>query len=252
VRRLAESALWRYSIWLVNRFDHVVFSTETQSKAFTEHGLRVPVTIISNGLDTTRYRPSDGIRKDLDAKYLLPSGKRILFVSRLARDKDIEVLIRAMSRVRADAEASLLLVGRGDDRPRLESLTEELGLQHWVRFLGFVPEEDLPELYRQSDVFAIASRCEVQSIPTLQAAATGLPIVAAHAGALPELVHDGSNGFLAPPNDPEAMGEALLKVLRDPDRAHHMGEASLTIGTKHADSATFDAYEEFYHRIASS
>ena len=123
------------------------------------------------------------------------------------RGTEIDVLIRAMLHVCAEREAHLLLLGRGDDRTRLEELTEKSGLQHCVHFLGFVPEEDMPALYRAVDLFAIASICEVQSLPTLQAVATGLPVVAADAVALPELVHDGVNGFSGAIERPRSHGK---------------------------------------------
>jgi glycosyltransferase involved in cell wall biosynthesis len=249
-RRSIHALGWKYSVNMVNQFDHVIFSSLTQRDAFAEHGLSVPNTIVSNGLDTTRYHPLGASEEDVAARYALPAGPRILVVGRLAKDKQIDVLIEAMSLVAAQREAHLLIVGRGDDRDRLEELARECQVEHCVRLMGFVPEEDLPALYRASDIYAIASACEVQSIPTLQAAATGLPIVAADAAALPELVRDGINGFLVPTGDHEAMGSALLRIASEPDLAAQMGRASLTIGQAHSETHTFDAYEGLYRRIA--
>jgi glycosyltransferase involved in cell wall biosynthesis len=157
-----------------------------------------------------------------------------------------------MPRVWAEQQGHLLLVGRGDDRERLGELTEDLELQHCVHFLGFVPEEDLPALYRVVDLFAIASTCEVQSLPTLQALVTGVPVVAADALALPELVHDGQNGYLVPPGDPDAMAEAMLRLLRDPALAAQMGREGLAIGLAHAEEQTFEAYEQLYQQLPSA
>ena len=248
-QEVVESMVWAYSTWLFNQLDHVVFATSAHLEHFLQEGLRVPTTIISNGVDTTRYRPLDNQAEDVEARYGLPSGPRILFVGRLAKDKEIDILIQAMPHVCAEREAHLLLVGRGDERARLEELTEESGLQHCVHFFGFVPEEDMPALYRAVDLFAIASICEVQSLPTLQAAATGLPVVAADAVALPELVHDGINGFLVPPREPGAMAEAMLSILSDPGLAARMGQASLSIARPHAETHTFDLYENLYRQM---
>jgi glycosyltransferase involved in cell wall biosynthesis len=250
--RVIESLFWSYSTWLFNQFERVVFATAAHEQSYLQKGLDVPTTIISNGLDLSRYRPSSQSVEEVEARHRLPAGKRILFVSRLAKDKEIDVLIRLMPRVRAMYDAHLLLVGRGDDRERLEQLTEELELQACVHFLGFVPEEDLPALYRASDLFAIASTCEVQSLPTLQATATGLPVVAANAMALPELVHDAVNGYLVPPDDPEAMAAAILKILADPNRAEQMGQASLEIAQHHSELRTFDHYEDLYQQMINS
>jgi 1,2-diacylglycerol 3-alpha-glucosyltransferase len=247
-----ESMGWVYSRWLFNQFDRVVFATQAHREVFLQEGLRVPTTIISNGVDTTRYRPPDGQVEGVKEHYGLPPGPYLLFVGRLMRDKEIDILIRAMSPVCAVQQAHLLLVGRGDDRHRLAGLTEELGLQRRVHFLGFVPEEDLPALYRVADLFVIASTCEVQSLPTLQAVATGLPVVAADALALPELVYDGVNGFLVPPKDPEAMAEAILKILGDVALAKKMGQASLSMAHSHAETHTFDLYENLYQQLLTS
>ena len=243
--QIVENVVRSYSTWLFNHFDRVVFSTAAHRQFFAGDGLLVPTTVISNGVDVGRYAPGDGYGA-VEQKYHLRAGSRILFVSRLAKDKEIHVLIEAMQHLGSDLGAELLLVGRGDDEPRLRELTDELGLGDHVRFLGFVPEADLPVLYQASDLFAIASICEVQSLPTLQAAATGLPVVAADAVALPELVHDGVNGFLVPPADPEGFARAMEKILRDRALARQMGAASLGIAQEHAEERTFDRYESLW------
>jgi glycosyltransferase involved in cell wall biosynthesis len=245
----SEWIVWGYTIWHFNQYDQVVFATQAHRASYAEQGLNVPSAIISNGLDTTRYRPGDASTDGLAVRYRLPPRPRILFVSRLAKDKEIDVLLEAMTHVCASQPAHLLLVGRGDDQERLEERVASLGMEGQVHFLGFVPEADLPDLYRISDLFAIASIYEVQSLPTLQAVATGLPVVAADAMALPELVHHGINGFLVPPADPQAMAEAILTLVRDPGRAAQMGQAGLPIAAGHAESRTFDQYEALYERL---
>ncbi len=245
---VVQHLTWTYSIWLFDHFDRVAFATRAHEKYFVERGLRAPTAIISNGLDLQRYHPPVGSEneEDIAGRYNLPAHPRILFVSRLARDKEIDVLFQALHRICGQLECHLLLIGRGDDRPRLEGLVEELGLQQRVSFLGFVPEQDVPALYRQCDLFAIASCCEVQSIPTMQAVATGLPVVAVDALALPELVHDGENGFLVSPRDAEAMAQAMLRILRDPALAARMGQAGLAVARPHDEQTTFDLYEQLY------
>jgi glycosyltransferase involved in cell wall biosynthesis len=244
-----ESIVWAYSIWVLNRCDHVVFATPTHRRFFLEQGLTVPTTIISNGVDTGRYSPLNGHDDGIEERYGLPMGRRALFVGRLAKDKKIDVLIRAMACISPEVNAHLLLVGRGDDRPYLEELSQELGLQERVHFLGFVPEDDMPGLFRAVDLFAISSTYEVQSLPTLQAMATGLPVVAANALALPELVNDGVSGHLVPPDDDQAMGWAMQRVLADVDLSERMGQMGLAVSQTHAEARTFDAYETLYRNM---
>ncbi len=246
---LIENLTWEYSIRMINRFDHVTFPTESQQEAFIEEGLKSDSTVISNGVDTNRYHPGPDGRRDMEEKYLLPDGPRILFVGRLAKDKKIDVLIRAMPRIWREGNAHLLIVGRGDDRPNLESLVSQLGLEACVHFLGFVPEEDLPALYRRVDLFTIVSDSEVQSIPTLQAVASGLPVVAADAGALPELAQNERNGFLVPPDDVDNLEAALLNIIRNPQTAEDFSKASLTISERHKNECTFRSYEKLYQEL---
>ena len=241
---MVESAGWAYSVWLLNRCDRVVFATEAHRQLFLNQGLKVPTSLISNGIDTKRYHHNGQRDLELESRYHLPQGRRLLFVSRLARDKLIDVLIEAMPHVlERYPDAHLLLVGKGPDRERLEELVAEHTLQEAVHFVGFVPEEDLPTLYRAVDVFVMASTCEVQSLPTLQALATGIPVVAADAVALPEIVHDGVDGYLVPPHDVPAFADAVCRILSNPDLARQMGRAGCDIAQQHADERTIDLYE---------
>ena len=249
LERLIQDAIWKYTINSFNQFDHVIFSTLSQQREYLEHDLSVPTTVISNGVDTRRYFPLNGLVEDFEARYRLPSRPRILFVGRLMKDKKIDLLIQAMSHVCAELEAHLLVVGRGDEQSRLEKLARDLHLEAHVHLLGFIPEQDLPGLYRASDIFAIASVCEVQSIPALQAAVTGLPMVGVEAAALPEVIQDEINGMLVPPDDPQAIAEAILRILCDRQLAYRMGQASLSIGEAHSELETFRKFENLYQEL---
>jgi glycosyltransferase involved in cell wall biosynthesis len=249
---VVESLVWSIATWFYNRHDHVVFATQAHRESFFEAGLHAPTTIISNGVDIGRYRPQPGHAgegREIAERYHLPEGKRILFVGRLAKDKEIDILIKAMATVRQACDAHLLIVGRGDYREHLEHKIEELDLGGCCHLLGFVPEADMPALYRAVDLFAIAATTEVQSLPTLEACATGLPVVAANALALPELVHDGINGYLAQPGRAKQFGQACARILCDPALAREMGVASLRIAQPHDEQETFAAYERAYEGL---
>lgn len=250
LEKAVRSFIWKYAVSNLNRYDHVIFSTRTQQQEFIQHGLHVPSTAISNGVDTHRYHPANGQVEEVEEKYSLPPRPRILFVGRLMKDKKIDLLIQAMEHVRAGQQAHLLIVGRGDEHQNLKAEARRLGLEENVHLLGYVPEKDLPAVYRSSDLFAIASVCEVQSIPALQAVATGLPIVAVDAAALPELVRPEQNGLLVPPDDPVALGEALAKVVEDTGYRTELGHASLELVDRHAEDRTFQSYREMYEGLA--
>ncbi len=246
-----EGVIWKVAVGNLNHFEHVVFCTRTHERDFLAHGLRPPTTVISNGVNIGRYCPDKEPGEDIEKRYNLPNGPRILSVGRLMKDKKLDLLIKAMREVCDQQEAHLLVVGRGSERPRLNTLIQKLNLQPYIHLLGYVPEEDLPGLYRACNLFAIPSLVEVQSLPALQAAVSGLPIVAANSAALPELVRQGENGLLVYPLTPHALGEAIQTILSDPDTAYKMGQVSLEIGRKHDEQLTFTAYDEFYRGLVN-
>ncbi len=246
---LIEAITWKYYVGVLNRYEHVVFCTRTHERDFRAHGLRPPTTVISNGVDTCRYCPDIQQGEDIVARYQLPPQPRILSVGRLMKDKKLNLLIKAMRYVCDQREAHLLVVGRGSERPHLKALISQLHLDPYIHLLGYVPEADLPALYRASNLFAIPSLVEVQSLPALQATVTGLPIVAANSAALPELVRHGENGLLVEPLNAQELGRAILEILDHPDEAHRMGQASLEIGRAHDEQLTFQAYEDFYRGL---
>ncbi len=249
LKKWIENVIWKYAVYNLNQFDHIFFSTLTQQRDFIHHGLSVPSIAISNGVDKQRYFPLNRQLEEIEYNYSLPPRPRVLFVGRLMKDKKIDLLIQAMQLVCAERDAHLLVVGQGDEQSNLENLAQRLGLKDHIHLLGYVPESDLPAIYRACDLFAIASVCEVQSIPLLQAAATGLPLVAVDAAALPELVQPGVNGCLVKANDMKAIGTAILSILQDPVLSREWGQASLKIVQNHSEVETFQAYERSYSQI---
>jgi 1,2-diacylglycerol 3-alpha-glucosyltransferase len=246
-----DSMMWQYYLRNLGHYEHVVFCTHTHERDFLAHGLRQPTTVISNGVNIQRYHPGREPGEDIESRFHLPPHPRILSVGRLMKDKRLDLLIKAMRVVCNVQEAYLLVVGRGSERRHLKNLIQKLNLEPYIHLLGYVPEEDLPVLYRSCDVFAIPSMVEVQSLPALQAAVTGLPIVAADSAALPELVRHGENGMLVNPLNPAELGEAILFILGQPDKARQMGQVSLEIGCAHDERLTFQAYDQFYQALGN-
>jgi glycosyltransferase involved in cell wall biosynthesis len=129
-------------------------------------------------------------------------------------------------------------------------LSAQLGIRARSLFPGFVtPTGDLPGLYRLASVFVMASEMETQGLAGLEAAASGLPIIAVRATALSELVHDGLNGYLVAPGDVEAMAEQMRLLLQNPERARKMGEAARALAEQHSLESALAAHEQFYQSL---
>ena len=121
----------------------------------------------------------------------------------------------------------------GIAKPDLENLAAELKIQDHVRFTGRVMPPALYELYKTATVFATASETETQGIVLIEAAATGLPLVAVDAGAVKELCQNHFNGILCPPGNINAISRALVKVLSSPDLQKTYSKNSLAVAKTH-------------------
>ena len=153
----------------------------------------------------------------------------ILSVARQYPRKDTATLLRALPDVRrAVPGARLRIVGGGPELPELRALASTLGLGDAVQFEGAVPDDDaVRRAFFEADVFCLPSRQEGFGIAFLEAMAAGLPVVAARAGAVPELVQDGETGLLVPPGKPGALSETLVLLLQDRELGARLGRAGL-------------------------
>ena len=142
-----------------------------------------------------------------------------------------------------------LIAGKGYEQGRLKVLAKELGLESRVTFAGFVPDDDVPFLYRVAQAFVIAGTAELQSLVTMEAMATGLPVLGVNAMALPELIHDGENGFLFPVGDTKKLSHAIGRLFSDPELRQRMGQKSLEIIQNHSQEKMIAVFESLYQKL---
>ncbi len=161
------------------------------------------VHAVSCGIDASLYTPSFEKRTE----------NRIIFVGRVTAEKHIDVLMKAVARLDPALDAKLEIVGGGDLMKELQALARTLGIADRTRFSGYVTDDELRTALTNSTVFAMPSIAELQSIATMEAMASGLPIVAANAMALPHLVHNDENGYLFIPGDVDDLAAKLTRVL---------------------------------------
>src|SRR5262249_9818316 len=136
-------------------------------------------------------------------------------VGRLSAEKGFDLLIRAVGRLlKGGADVQLIIVGDGEERPRLEALITELGLVDRVLMLGYRP--DVSELYQAMDVYALSSLSEGLPNVLLEAMALEVPIVATRIAGVPRLVRDEVTGLLVEPGSVDALTHGLDRLLADP------------------------------------
>lgn len=260
--RAFDALFYSYIVGFSNRCTHVTAPTTTALRLLTDQGLRVPSRVISNGIDLGTYAPGPPDER-IRARYGLPAGQPlILSVGRLSPEKRVDVLLDAAARLTAGAH--LAIAGTGPGEAGLRARAAALGLTGQaargkrsggaasVSFLGFVPAADLPAVYRLADVFAIASEAELQSLVTMEAMATGLPVVAADSYALGELVRHGASGFLAPPGRAGEFAGYLDRLAADPPLRARMAAESMRIIRGHERHRWLAEWESLYGELAAS
>lgn len=245
VRRLACGIAWRDFARTFNHADEVTTPTPIAAELIRGKGLHRSLRAISCGIDLDRFplRDPAGRTRDL---FGLPDRPTLLFVGRLDEEKHVRELVAALPVIRGRVDAQLVLVGTGNQRARLVALADRLGVGEHVHCLGFVPDPDLPAAYAAADVFAMPGVAELQSLVTLEAMASGLPVIAADAMALPHLVHPGVNGHLYPPGDVAALAAHAIALLSAPLTSRRMGRASRDIAVGHDFDCTLSQFEDLY------
>jgi glycosyltransferase involved in cell wall biosynthesis len=210
--------------------------------AATSEGLRqrslaadpLPVTVIPNGVD--RVQDPGG-----------PSGAqtRILFVGRLAEQKNVALLLHAFAAI-SRKEAHLQIAGDGPLRDSLEILADDLQLSGRVTFSGWLDRSEMPGLYRRSTLLILPSHYEGMSNAVLEAMAAGLPVIATAVEGIGELIADGQTGIIVPPGDAPALARAMDRLLDDATLREQLG----TRAREHVERCfSWDAAAQAYLRL---
>lgn len=186
------------------------------------------IEIITNGVDLDRFRPlvNESWRKSKRAEIGLKTDDLVIGnVARLDPVKEHKSLISAIALLKDQIPtAILLIVGDGPTREHLKALTQSLGLESVVRFLGF--RDDVADLLRIMDVYVQPSLWEGVSNTILEAMATGLPVIATRVGGNPDLVIDAETGFLVPASQPAEIARRIIVLAKSPELAHSLGRAA--------------------------
>ncbi len=230
-RKILKRIARAYQNWFYDKCDVVVVPAKSAAGYLDVGGRRIEV--VSNGLDLKRYGRAG--RQEFRDKFGLGGSPVIMHGGRLSFEKRIDGVIKAMPQVlKAIPEAKLLIVGRGPAKKSLEALAEKLGVQGSVVFTGYVSDADFPKAFAAADVLALNSPVETQSLIVLEAFATGVPVVGADAGAIPDAVLHGVNGYLFKTDDVEAMAGYLIRALADKGLREKLGEGALRAASGHS------------------
>ncbi len=230
--RLTKKLAERLSRDFCQRCDSIIAPSSKVEAYLREWGVDVPIDIIATGIDVETYAHPDptrlhALRARLDIE---PDDKVALFVGRLGREKNVELLLRALWHSR-HPRVKLVLVGDGPHRQELEAIVTESALEKRVVFAGYLEREDTVAAYHLADLFAFASTSETQGLVVGEAMAAGLPVLAVHDHAVEDFVIDGQTGRIVQAL-PEDIAHALDELLVD-----DVTRARLATGSKARSSA---------------
>ena len=242
----------KYSKAFCNHVDGVVAPTKKTEKLLRSYGVQKPIRIIPTGIDFTPFNPKNYTKEDtiqLKKVFHIPMDVPIiLFVGRVAKEKSIDVLIKAMPLlVQKLPDAKLVIVGDGPSRLELEELAHQLSVRDSVIFTGMQPWQNIGRMYQLGDVFVSASVTETQGLTFAEAMAASLPVVAMEDESIAGFVRDGYNGRLF--HNTEELSKALYEVLSNESYRKKLSENALH-SVKPLSAETFGLNAEmFYHEI---
>lgn len=251
VRRPVNALLSSYFRNRQSKSDFVTMPTEQAIRnLLKKHELGIPIAAVSNGVDLSNFKPGKAPSKIYE-KYKIPkTSPIILYIGRVDPEKKVGTIISAFNQARRIIpKARLIIVGDGVDKMRLEKMVKKLSLENDVMFLGRVLPPDLYELYKTGTVFATASEIETQGIVLIEAAASGLPLIAVNKGAVGEVCINGENGFLCEPGNINEIANAMIKTLSDKKLQDKFSKSSIKIAGEHDLERTLDKFINIYNKV---
>jgi len=223
-------------------------SESLKADTYRELGVTCDIEVIPNFLDCAVHHRIDV--PALRDRFAPPGTKVLIHVSNFRPVKRVTMVVDIFARVRRALDARLLMVGDGPDVSDALQRARALGVAGDVQFLG--EQEQVLPLLSVADVFLLPSFEESFGLAGLEAMACGVPVIASAVGGLPEVIEDGRNGILHPPDDMNGMAMSAIDLLTDDAKRRRMGdEARRVVGERFCSEKVVPQYEAYYDRILS-
>jgi len=240
---------WNYTNAFYNRSHLITTPTENAREELLQNRCRVNVEAVSNGIKLDSFDNSKAA--EMKEKYN-PNGEIILYVGRIAPEKNMKVLLTSFRELcKSDFTTKLLVIGGGPSLDECKQFVKDAGIEDRVIFLGLIPTEELKKsgIFGACRMFVTASTTETQSITVLEAEANGLPCIGPNAKGIPNVIDNNINGFVVTPDSSSEITEAMKRLLDDDELHRIFSERSMISAEKHDFKHILDDWEDRYERV---
>ena len=226
--RQRQSLVMKVDSWFANRLDKIIAVSHAVAQMLVQdqHVVSGKIQVVHNGIDTERFQNPDVSQRQAARQSFkfAPPTRVITTVARLHPQKGHRYVLQAIPAVVKACGENICFVwaGEGPLQHELEALADELDVRRFIRFLGC--EQNIPQLLAGSDVFVLASLWEGLGIAVLEAQASGVAVIASRVDGLAEVIDDGVSGCLVAARDPDALAQAIIRLLNDPEQCRRLAK----------------------------
>ncbi|MFH0870787.1 MAG: glycosyltransferase [archaeon] len=247
-----EEMAWKFSNWFYKHCDLITTCADYTKRDMIRNGCADNIKVISNGINTNIFDNKDAPKMK---KRYNPKGNILLFVGRIAYEKNIEYLLDCFGLVeKAMPDTKLLLVGDGPQRTEVAEKIKDMKLEGKVIMLGNIPHHRFVTsgILGATDLFVTASVTENQPMTILEAQANGIPCIGVKAKGVPDLIKNNRNGFTVPVGNKKAFAAAVVKILGDDKLQKRLRKGTLRMIKRHDIGYVIDEWEKTYNRLIES
>lgn len=211
-----------------NLCDGVIAPTDKMKQELIKIGVKKPISIIPNFIDISKFTVANN--DFLHSKFHIPKDRQIIIsVGRLGKEKNFGFLIHIFSKIAKEKRrVQLVIVGEGSEKKNLIKLIKKLGVADQVTLTGGIDIEQMPHVYKDANIFVFVSTTESQGMVTLEAAASGLPLVLVEDPSYKDIIKNNLNGFALPLKQENFIAKIKL-LLDNPNMQKEFGRSSIKI-----------------------
>lgn len=245
---LARRYLINQSRIICNQYDQIVTPSPSMKKVLRQYRVKTPIESVPTGVPIEDFQDHFS-RKDLESQWHIPQEtKLLLYVSRIAREKNVDFLLEAIHQLaQKRTDFHLLLIGGGPELGEFRKLVENWGLRDRIVFTDMLPKKETNRHYGAADIFVFSSVTETQGIVVTEAMAAGVPAVAVNKMGPSDIIQDGVDGFLVPLKSAEFAAK-IERLLDDDNLREKMGQQARQNAEKYSVAACGQKMKNLYER----